>query len=133
MATPLADRFAALRAAFLTSLEGCAEIIRPEAARPLLEEFGAFLDASELAPEQLSAEVLEFYLYACARDGAGTAALEERILALKALFAWAAHTKAAPDLAAGLAPLTRRGAALAELIYHRWPPAGPVFVPLNLD
>ena len=135
MAPNLAERFEQLRVDFLAELALGPDLLLPEAAGPLLAEFREFLAAAELAPAALSAEVLEFYLYARARQGENTAGLEERTLALKALFAWAAAYRTVPDLGADLAPLTRQGEALAELIYHRWPPTGPapVFVPLDLE
>jgi len=136
VAPTLAERFDALRTEFLAELTGKPALLSPESAGPLLTEFRDFLAATELAPEDLSAEVVEFYLYACAREGANTAALERRLLTLKAFFAWAAAHRGIPDLGADLEPLTREGQALSMLIYHRWPPpetrAG-VFVPLDTD
>lgn len=136
MGLTLPERFDALRSAFLGELAAAPDLLDPEEAGPLLAEFRDFLAASELAPADLSLEVLEFYLYACARDGENTPELERRLLTLKGFFAWAARHRGVPDMGAGLEPLTRQGRALAMLIYHRWPPpvqAPAVFVPLDAD
>lgn len=135
MPSTLAERFEALRLAYLDELEAEPDLFSPEAAGPLLAEFRDFLAAAELAPDDLCTEVLEFHLYACARNGENTSSLERRGMTLKGFFAWAAHRGFAPDLAAEIEPLTREGRALSMLIYHRWPPPAQdsVFVPLETD
>lgn len=136
MESTLAQRFEALRTAFLADLAKGPDLLSPSAAGPLLAEFRDFLAASALAPVDLSTEVLEFYLYACARQGENSPALERRILTLKGFFAWASGTSGMPDLGAELEPLTRAGRTLAMLIYHRWPsqPQAPgQFIPLETD
>lgn len=134
MEPALAQRFDSLRTEFLAELTAHPDLLSPEAVDPCLTEFRDFLAEADLPPSDLCTEVVEFHLWACARSGANTAALERRLLALKAFFAWAA-TRGVPDLGADLEPLTREGRALSMLIYHRWPPpASPgVLVQLETD
>lgn len=134
MESILAQHFDALRAEFLAELKASPGVPSPEAVDSPLTEFRDFLAKANLAPADLSTEVLEFHLWACARSGANTAALERRLLALKAFFAWAA-ARGVPDLGADLEPLTREGQILAVQIYQRWsPPASPgVLVHLETD
>lgn len=132
----LPERFRLLVADFLAALTAGAGPLDAGACAPLLAEFAAFLDEAELAPEQFGADVVEFYLYLLARDGLNSTGLEQRLLALKALFAWAACQRGGIDVARDLECLTREGKALEMVIYHRWPPAHPVggqLVQLELD
>jgi len=134
MASTLAERFESLRLAYLDELKAEPGLFSPEAVGPLLAEFREFLAEAGLAPADLCTEVVEFHLYACARNGENTLSLERRGLALKGFFAWAAHKGLAPDLALDIEPLTREGRALSLLIYHRWPPAqSPALVRLETD